>query len=371
MKCAVIDELGYSEFSERIHSRALAARTPINGSIELTDRCNLACVHCFIGGHGAQTNAEPELSTDELYAIIDQLVDRGCLWLLLTGGECFRRPDFIELYTHAKKRGLLLTVFTNGTLMTERIADHLSEYPPFAVEISFYGRSQETYERVTGVKGSYDKCLRAIALCLERNLPLKLKTTVMAHNRHELDAIRAYAYECGVEFRYDAEINPAISGNGEPERVRLSPAQVLQLDLDDPKRTADWIRLFGTALAEPKHPNLVYQCSAGLNTFHIDSRGRLSGCLMARQPGYDLRRGTFDEGWNEFMPAVIGRQRKGDAACAKCRLLPLCGQCPGWSQLAHGGDETAVEFLCELAQLRADTFGEKHAKIKRRRRTAI
>ena len=109
-------------------------------------------------------------------------MDEGCRWLLLTGGEPFLRPDFLDIYTNANKKGLLLTLFTNGTLLTPRSADLLAERRPFAIEITLYGATQQTYERITGIPGSYARCRRGIDLLLERNLPLKLKTMVMTLN---------------------------------------------------------------------------------------------------------------------------------------------------------------------------------------------
>ena len=62
----------------------------------------------------------------EIQHILDEIKDAGCLWLLLTGGEPLLRPDFLEIYQYAKHKGFLLTLFTNGTLLTPHIADFLS-----------------------------------------------------------------------------------------------------------------------------------------------------------------------------------------------------------------------------------------------------
>ena len=129
--------------------------------------------------------AARELSTDELRRIIDEIADAGCLWLLFTGGEIFARKDFLEIYTHAKQRGLLISLFTNGTQVTPAIADYLAVWRPFAIEITLYGRTRETYERLTGVPGSFDRCMRGIRLLKERGLPLKLKSVAVTINRHE------------------------------------------------------------------------------------------------------------------------------------------------------------------------------------------
>ena len=177
--CSGLSDLGYGEFSEWLHRKVGDQRIPISGSLEVTLRCNLRCQHCYIPGERRLSRKERELSLGEIQRILDEITDAGCLWLLLTGGEPLLRRDFLDIYTYAKRKGLLLTFFTNGTLVTRRIADHLAEWRPFNIEITLYGATQETYERVTGIPGSYTRCRRGIDLLLERNLPLGLKTMVM------------------------------------------------------------------------------------------------------------------------------------------------------------------------------------------------
>ena len=148
------------------------------------------------------------------------------------GGEIFARKDFLEIYTYAKKKGFLITLFTNGTIINEQIADYLAEWPPFAIEITLYGRTRETYEALTAIPGSYDRCLRGIKLLKERGLPLKLKTVATSINKHEVLAMRQFAEEeLGVEFKMDGQINPRIDCSQSPLAVRLTPEEVVALDM--------------------------------------------------------------------------------------------------------------------------------------------
>ena len=125
---------------------------------------------------GDQEARRSELTYEEHCRLLDEITEAGCLWLLYTGGEIFARKDFLDIYTYAKQKGLLIGLFTNGTLITPKIADHLAEWRPFMIEITLYGRTRETYEQLTGIPGSYDRCMRGIRLLMERGLPLALKT---------------------------------------------------------------------------------------------------------------------------------------------------------------------------------------------------
>jgi MoaA/NifB/PqqE/SkfB family radical SAM enzyme len=175
----------YTDFSLIIHGRAEPMRVPVNGTIEVTNRCPLECKHCYNNLPMSDFVARArEMTLDEHKRLLDELADLGCLWLLFSGGEIFARRDFLDIYAYAKRKGFLITLFTNGTLITERIADFLADMRPFAIEITLYGGTKKTYENLTGIPGSYDRCLRGIDLLLERKLPLKLKTVAISINKH-------------------------------------------------------------------------------------------------------------------------------------------------------------------------------------------
>lgn len=355
MACPGWPELDLAELSLEQLGRLEGRRYPFAGSFELTERCNLACVHCFInqpaGSHEAR---DRELTTKQIRSILDQIADAGCLYLLLTGGEVLLRPDFVDIYGYAKQKGMLVTVFSNGTLLTPRIADYLAEWPPQSLEITLYGATEETHDRVTQVPGSYAQCRRGIEVALERDLPLRLKTIVMRSNRHELEDMKALATELGVKFRRDALIWPRFDGGEQPCAQRLSPQEIVDLDQNDPERMREWREAYSRA-PDLTRPESVYACGAGRHAFHVDCSGRLSVCMMARQRGFDLLEGGFQEGW-EALRKVIGAKRSADNPCRTCSVGVLCPQCPGWSQLVHGDDETPVEFVCELGRLRAAQF---------------
>lgn len=112
MECPHIPEISYAQFGEGLYKEAVANRIPLGGSFELTFRCNLRCVHCYCNlKPNDQDEIEKELATEEVFNILDQVAEAGCLWLLITGGEPLLRPDFLEVYTYAKKKGFIITLF--------------------------------------------------------------------------------------------------------------------------------------------------------------------------------------------------------------------------------------------------------------------
>lgn len=348
----------YGDFSAQIYRRARGGRLPTNGTIELTHRCPLACAHCYnnlpVGDADARAR---ELSTVEVCRIIDEMADAGCLWLLLTGGEVLARRDFVEIYQHAKSRGLLVTLFTNGTQLTAEIADMLAEWRPFAIEITLYGRTRETYERLTGVPGSFNRCMRGIRLLTERGLPLKLKTVAVSINRHEVPEMQRFAEELGVEFKFDGMINARIDCSHSPLEVRLSPAEMVELDVLDPARRAEWASLANRARPVVATRDDVYQCGGGINSFAIDPEGKMSICVLSHRDQFDLRQGSFREGWEGFLAKVRNKKITRPTKCTDCHIRAFCSACAATSELEHGNPEAPVEFFCEVAHLRAHVVG--------------
>lgn len=352
----------YADFSSNVHNRLGGERAPLEGTVELTLRCPLTCAHCYNNlPKGDRKARSAELSYEEHCRIVDEITETGCLWLLYTGGEIFARKDFLDIYTYAKKKGLLITLFTNGTLITPEIADYLVDWRPFAIEITLYGRTRDTYEKLTGIPGSYDRCMRGIQLLMERNLPLRLKTVAVSINRHEVWDMKRFAEEeLGLEFKFDGMINPRIDCSQSPLATRLQPHEVVALDLEDPKRAAEWTR-HTQASVDRAHlwaqSDEVYQCGGGVQAFSIDPYGKLSLCVLSHFESYDLRKGDFREGWESFLSQVRSKKRTRPTKCVACGLKEMCGMCPAQGELENRDPEAPVDFLCHVAHLRAHALG--------------
>jgi radical SAM protein with 4Fe4S-binding SPASM domain len=356
----MIETGSYTEFSKIVHEGVGRKLVPITGTIELTNRCPLTCAHCYNNLPMGDAHARNlELTTEQHFRIVDEIAEMGCLWLLYSGGEIFARRDFLDIYKHAKKAGLLVTLFTNGILINESIADTLADWRPFVVEITLYGRTRETYERLTGIPGSYDKCLRGIELLRERGIPLKLKTVAVSINKHEVYAMQQFAEDLGLEFKFDPMINPRIDCSSSPLAVRLNPQDIVNLDLQDPKRVAEWRRLAidfaPPPLAEGAWPQ-VYDCGAGINSWAIDPYGQLTMCVLSHKDNYDLKQGTFREGWEHFLRNVRTRPATRITKCTSCALRSLCGMCAANGELENEDPEKPIDYLCRVAHLRARAF---------------
>ncbi len=351
-------EIDYREFSQRLHEKASGEnkRIPVNATLELTYRCTNRCVHCYCSlppDHREAINNE--LSPEEIEDLFYQLKEMGTLWLLLTGGDPLVRDDFKEIYLSAKRHGFIVTVFTNGIMITEEIAELFKKYPPFTVEITMYGAERYTYERITRVKGSYELYWKGVTRLVERGIKLKLKTMALSINRHEIAQMDSIARRLGCHFRFDPLVHKRIDSHNlsTPERYRIPPEDVVLLDMEFPQRLQEFEEFCHRYLGMPSEPRKLLTCGAGRSTIHIMPDGRVLPCSMLLNFAESARERPLQEIWNVRIKEVLEMEKTFSLECDSCRLLNICGQCPGWSFIEYGRMDRKVEYLCRITKARA------------------
>lgn len=324
----------------------VAAGVPAKGSLELTDRCNLRCVHCYI-----RDNISADLSTAQWLSILDQIADAGCLQLLLTGGEPLLRQDFMQLYVHAKRLGMLVAVFTNGTLLTPEHIAMFRDLPPRYVEISVYGASEETCARVTGVKGAFARCLQGVDALQAGGIEVAMKTVVLSLNESECEAIRALATARGLRFRADASLFPRFDGDHGPLQWRVDPRRAVACEMPT-ARHVNSLAEFHEKHVKPAKREKLYICGAGRSVFHVSAQGMLQACTLSDDVRYDLKAGSFLDGWQRVIPAIREIRVPQDYPCATCHLHALCGECPPVWRREGRGVYGPCKFGCQLGEER-------------------
>lgn len=340
--------------------RIREGRFPLSGSLEVTHRCNLRCQHCYVNLPASDEAAKnKELSSEEIFRVIDEAAECGLLSLLLTGGEPLLRHDFKEIYRYCKRKGIFITLYTNGTLIDSEMGDFLAEWPPTLVQISLYGATAQTYEAVTGIRGSFRRCMEGIERLIERKIPLRLKAIVMTLNHQELKEMEKLAKTFGSPLRYGTYgtfLSPRLDGRKDPLRFRLSPEQVLAIDLERPTRMREYRKRCLDCPASTSRA--LYPCEAGKRTFNIDPTGKLTVCMLSRRWPYDLRSGNFKEAWLEWIPKRVLSQKRDPLPCDRCNIRHLCSNhCPALSELEMGKSGEIVPYLCEWAHRLAGAFG--------------
>lgn len=349
--------LSDEEYILEFNRKALQQRIPLSGIIELTHRCNLRCVHCYLNGH-ARSSFREELGINRIVSLIDEITEAGCLSLVITGGEPLLRNDFADIYSHAKLNGLIVTVFTNGTCITEDVLSLFESLPPYAVEISLYGATAATYEKITGVPGSYEKCINGIKRLLDRRIPVRLKTILMTLNSDEFFAIEDMAKEFGVKFRFDAAISPRTDGDKTPVLFRVSPKDAVEKEFSD----EDKVRLWGNHIEkfrEQPLPDELYNCGAGLTGFYISPYGDLSPCIMTSHIKFNVADASFLEGWQDIIIPVKDKKAGNIYMCNMCERRHICSFCPGFFYMETGREDIRSDYICAMGNYRSELIEKR------------
>jgi radical SAM protein with 4Fe4S-binding SPASM domain len=351
-------------------------RVPLSFDLEVTARCNNDCRHCYINlPAGDRAARAKELSLAEISRIAGEAASLGGMWCLITGGEPLLRNDFCDLYLALKRKGLLLSVFTNATLINEEHLRLFKRYPPRDIEVSVYGVTQETYERVTQSPGSFAAFRRGLERLFECGVKVRLKAVALRSNFEEFPAIARFCRPRTKDyFRFDPLLHLRFDGdtarNEEIRSERLSPAEIAALERADEERFESLERSCDKLIMpEAAHTGCdhLFHCGAGKGNFYIGYDGTFRLCSSLCHPGctYDLRKGSLAHAWRDLVPKVRGMRSSRKQFLETCRVCPivnLCLWCPAHAHLETGELDGAVPYFCEVAHARAAAIEESASR---------
>jgi radical SAM protein with 4Fe4S-binding SPASM domain len=341
---------------------------------ELTERCNNDCIHCCINlPENDENTRKRELTTGQVKDILKQAADIGYLNVRFTGGEPLLRPDFEELYLFARRLGMKVLLFTNGRLITPRLAQLFADIPPLQpIEVTVYGMRRESYEAVTRTPGSFEQFRRGVNRLRERHVPFVVKSVLLPQNRADRDEFEAWAkalssmtrrpvYALFFDFR---ERRDDEAKNRLIESLRLPPKEGVSLLLKDEKCRKELSAFAVRFLGEAGDRLFVCGVCEG-GSMCIDAYGRAQPCMGIRAPELtcDLV-GTDGEAslhtaLDRFALLRDLRATNPDylRRCAHCFLSGLCEQCPAKSWAEQGTYDTPVAYFCDVAHAMARTMG--------------
>ena len=363
-----ISGLKVPEFVDRLI--AGVERRAMSFELELTARCNNECRHCYINlPAGDRAAKKKELAIGQIGRIADQAAELGALWCLITGGEPLLREDFAEIYLMLKKKGLLVSVFTNACLLTPAHIELFKKYPPRDMEVTVYGATQDTYEKVTRRPGSYAAFRRGLDLLLQGNIKVRLKAMALRSNLHELPAMAAFCRQHTKDyFRFDPLLHLRFDGdvvrNREIIAERLSPEEIVALEQADDERSESLRKNCRQLIfADGGHRDCrhLFHCGAGNSSFTVSPDGLFRLCSSLWHPDcvYDLKKRSLAEAWNEFVPKVrsmISDDPEFLEKCLSCPIINLCLWCPAHAHLESGRLDAWCEYFCKVAHARAENL---------------
>ncbi len=329
---------------QEIFKKTFERHIPFTVHWELTGRCNLNCIHCYM----IRDSDREELSRDEIGGILDQLAREGCLYLVLSGGEPLMRGDFFEIAHAARNKGFALRLFTNGTLITPEIADKIYDLQPLSVEISIYGMDPSIHDEITAIPESYNKTISALRKLNDRGLRTIIKSPIMKQNRKEFRMLKRFAEELGAGFVYDLIIVTRDDGSKAPLNYRLSDRDLTEFLISeaDPEMWKP-----GKVTIDQDDPS----CCAGFNTLCISPHGDVYPCVAIKRSAGNLREESLLRILSsENLSKIRSIRFSGLKGCPECQLLPYCNRCMGMALVEDSDIKGPSTAACTMARARRD-----------------
>lgn len=156
----------------------LKRRVPWLIELSVTYRCQCRCEHCSVANYISEAGSQREMDTDEIEKILSQAVEMGIPKVDYFGGEPLIRKDIVELVRRGSRKGLYISITTNGYLLTKELTRDLKKAGISCINVSLDSVSEEEHDRLRKLPGLYKKALDAIRFCRAEGIPCVVSTYV-------------------------------------------------------------------------------------------------------------------------------------------------------------------------------------------------
>ncbi len=352
--------------AQKLHSVGRKLGIPVAGTFELTAGCNFNCEMCYIHNKNAVPRTNGELTAAQWLEIGKQAADAGTVFLLLTGGEPLLRPDFEEIYTGLKQMGMMITVNTNGALLTGKTAALFEKSPPVRLNVSLYADNREGYLRQCGVD-AFDLVLGNIRRMRKNGVEVKLNVSFTKYNADRCAELAALARELDLHCQASFYMYPPVRRTDDAAKdARLSPAEAAKKrvwwnlqrsGVDELMQTKELLQKLSQRDCEDDGiPTEGVRCRAGHTSYWINAAGQMLMCgMISKECGNVLAEG-FDRCWQNTR--ALMRSVTMPAKCTVCGLRPICSVCPAACFAETGGFTEAPPYLCEMSRAAAREISE-------------
>lgn len=324
----VTDYRRYEAVRKFLNFKARVKALPISGCFELTPLCNLDCKMCYVHLNKEQMCGAQLLTVEQWKNIMQQAIDAGMMYARLTGGECLTYPGFRELYLFLRDRGIETSILSNGILLDEEMTAFLKANPPASIQVTFYGASEEAYERVTG-KRAFSRVVENVRRLRDAEIPLTIAVTPNEYMTDGEEVIR-FLWEEEFPFNINAglmaprtETGRALADAGLDTYIRMMKLRLelkgKQLEVEcDPESLPD------PGGNQTEH-TIGVGCGAGRSGFAVDWRGNMRPCNTFPCEGENVLTLGFEEAWRRTNHTATHYPLPIE--CEGCAYKGLCKHC--------------------------------------------
>ena len=345
--------------SNYLFFQGIKHKIPLSGTFELTPRCNLSCRMCYVRLSPSEIKGlGEELSAEEWVSIGEEARKKGMLFLLITGGEPLIRKDFRYIFSQLSKMGLLISINSNGTLIDEEMIEFFKEYPPYRINISLYGGSDETYERLCGNGASFEKTIKAINGLKAAGLEVKLNGSLTPYNQEDIKLMLDIAGKAGCYIQMGSYMFPPVrrkqTYHGKGDRFTPFEAAKCSIAVDRIEgynSCEDYQRLEGDKI----------KCRAGRASFWINWSGMMSPCGMLVDPIENVLEKGFDKAWNKIMKSTEAIRLPKE--CVSCSIKEICRPCAAMCYCETGSFDLKPQYICDMNREMFKLIKEEYKRI--------
>ena len=347
--------------SDYLYRKASQQKVPLMGTFELSPVCNFACKMCYVRKtmHQIAQEGKSLIPWERWLDLARECREAGTLYLLLTGGEPFLYPGFRELYTQLHQMGFLIYINSNGTMIDAETVQWLKQNAPCRVNITLYGTSRETYQRICGHADGYDRAMDAIRMLKEAGIPVVINASMIPENADDLESIIQTGKSLGINTRVATYMFPPMRRDSESGDSRFTPEQSAAMYLRKqrcilpPEAYCQLLHRSGRPTEEQPaddwgtHEEFM-SCRAGRSSFWVNWEGNMTACGMLDFP---LVVHPFQDPFRGCWEALTDRVRTTPVlkGCAGCDKRHICNPCVAMIYGETGTVDQKSPYMCHLA----------------------
>lgn len=330
--------------------------------LELTYRCSERCVHCYNPGATRNDGEEctrsrfKELTLNEYKSIIDQLYDAGAVRVCLTGGDPFSKPEVWDIINYLYVKNIAIEIFTNGQSLVGKETELASFYPS-DVGLSLYGACGHVHDRITRVKGSFERSLSVLRRLSELGVPIVVKCCVIRPNVKHYAAVCDLADSLGAFLQLETAVFDSLDGDKcVSTYLRLTEEQldIVLRDMRNPLYVGPEVEDWGRFRKIPDERG----CGAGHQTINISPEGNVTPCCSFGKSLGNLREESLEDilTGNDYLGWWKELTLKDYPECGKYVYCDFCKLCPGLNYNANGTPIEPSDCNCYIAKARYGVY---------------
>lgn len=325
--CAAHPDGGYRNGHHLLEALAMKRRAPVAAHLQVADRCNHACAHCY-----QVQGTRGELSFDEIVGVLDRLAEAGVLLLNVSGGEATLRADLVPILRAARVRRFAVRLYTNAFLIDEALASQIADVGVLEAHVSLYSDVADHHDAVTRVPGSWARTMRGVRALRACGVRVVLKAPATSLTPQGAQGVERIARELGCHFVASSEITPREDGSLVSQLVAPDANALVRDGVLKP-----WTP--GADDGELRKRKLGNgSCGVGTKSVVVLSNGDVQACTDTPLILGNVATGSWDDVLNDPAIGLFHELTWGDVhGCRDCDLLGACARCHA-SALHESGD---------------------------------